>query len=246
MRIIRDFMKKRKLEMKKFTPKWFYQKRSFSQCGEDIILSNIFHHICKNRPVKYIDIGANQPFSLSNTAYFYFKNRPKGGGVLVEPNHELASILRMRRRRDTVLNVGISDNGKSQKKDFYVMDAHVLSTFSKNEAEEYKKIGYKIEKVIKVKTVGINSIFKQYFPQGNIDLMNLDTEGFDLQILKQIDYKKYKPKVICVETVDYRALEKQKKDNDIVKFLLSKDYLVYADTYINTILVDKRYYNSDK
>lgn len=48
-------------------------KKSYAQCGEDIILDIIL-----NKPkVFYIDIGANNPIKQSNTMYFY--NRGGGG-----------------------------------------------------------------------------------------------------------------------------------------------------------------------
>lgn len=240
-------MKKLKELIKKntgyFVPSLIYKKKSFSQCGEDLITANLVNHICNKYAVKYIDIGANHPFSLSNTALFYFRNKPRGGGVLVEPNPELARILKVRRNKDIVLNLGISATGKKETIPFYVIDTHVLSTFSKKEAEECEKMGHKVTKVIRVKTVDINSIFKKYFPDGDIDLMNLDTEGFDLKILKTIDYKLYKPKIICVETVNYRPKREQRKQEDILKYLLTKGYKVYGETGINTIFLRKEFEN---
>jgi hypothetical protein len=60
-----------------------------------------------------------------------------------------------------------------------------------------------------------------------------------LDILKTIDFKIYKPKVICAETVDYRPSNKQKKRSSILTFLESKGYFVYGETGLNTIFVRK-------
>ena len=46
-----------------------YFQKSYSQCGEDLIIYNAFSYMnIKN--IYYIDIGAHHPFYLSNTAFF--------------------------------------------------------------------------------------------------------------------------------------------------------------------------------
>lgn len=229
--------------IKYLVPKSFYSKRIFSQCGEDLIIKELCKHICKEKNIKYLDIGANHPFSLSNTALLYFNNKPNGGGVLVEPNPEMAMLLKARRSSDHVLNAGVSSTGCEEELPFYVMDLHVLSTFSKVEADQYVKMGHEIIEVLIIKTVNINDIFKEYFSDGEIDFLNIDTEGLDFDILKTIDFKSYIPKVVCVETVDYRPTGKQKKQNDILKFLQSKGYVVYGETGLNTIFVKQNVLN---
>jgi len=51
-----------------FIPK--FAKISYSQCGEDLIISHIIKSLSIQTPT-YIDVGAHHPFYLSNTAYFY-------------------------------------------------------------------------------------------------------------------------------------------------------------------------------
>ena len=62
--------------------------------------------------------------------------------------------------------------------------------------------------------------------------MSLDAEGLDYEILQMIEYDKNYPKVICVETVSYTS---GRKETEIINFLQSKGYNIYADTHINTI-----------
>ena len=47
-----------------------YAKKSFSQCGEDLIVDYVFKARGVGRP-SYLDIGAHHPYWLSNTALFY-------------------------------------------------------------------------------------------------------------------------------------------------------------------------------
>ncbi len=63
------------------------------------------------------------------------------------------------------------------------------------------------------------------------------TEGMDEIILESINYEASSPTVICVETITFSKTGTGVKNTSIVKFLESKGYMVFADTYINTIFV---------
>lgn len=69
--------------------------------------------------------------------------------------------------------------------------------------------------------------------------MSLDTEGYVFKILKSLDFKNFRPEVFCVETLTYTENKTEKKETEIIDFMIEKGYFVYADTYINTIFVDK-------
>ena len=60
-------------------------KISFSQNGEDLLIQAALAMLGIKNPksMSYLDIGANHPFSLSNTYKFY---REGGSGILVEPD----------------------------------------------------------------------------------------------------------------------------------------------------------------
>ena len=216
---------------------------SYSQFGEDLIFSLFFSHNEISNPT-YLDIGANEPKYISNTYYFYEKGSM---GVLIEPNPFLYKKLKMKRPNDIVLNIGIGFTD-IQEADFYMFPdyANGLSTFSKKEAKHWEEIGMKgmgkipIEKVIQMPLVPINKILEQYFANKAPDVISLDVEGLDLEILKAMDFVKYRPSLICVETLMYDENQKTFKTTEVTDFMVSKNYLVYADTRVNTI-----YYKND-
>lgn len=45
----------------------------------------------------------------------------------------------------------------------------------------------------------------------------------------------------CIETMEFNNMKLGKKSTEIISFLESKGYVVYADTYINSILSKKSY-----
>ncbi len=211
-----------------------YQKKSYAQSGEDLIIDFIFHEL-KNPLPTYIDIGAHHPFYLNNTAIFYERG---GQGINIEPDPTLFMEFTWERKRDTNLNIGIS--GKEDILDFYQISTPTLNTFSYEEAVAYNKQGdFKIEKVHKIPVDTVNNILKKYNNNIFPDFLSLDAEGIDEIVLQSINYQENFPKVICVETISFSTTGRCRKNNDIISFLIEKGYLLYADTYINSIFVKK-------
>ena len=104
-----------------------FEKSSWAQQGEDLIVDFLFSCYVKKQKVKYLDIGANAPKWLSNTYFFYLKNE-FGGGVLVEPNPQLCEQLMQERPQDIILNCGVGI--EESVLPFYFMDADSLNSFS--------------------------------------------------------------------------------------------------------------------
>lgn len=71
-------------------------------------------------------------------------------------------------------------------------------------------------------------------------MVNIDVEGIDLDILKSFNFEKCRPVFFVVETAELtQGSFLGRKNNECRKFLEKKNYIVYADTYINTILIDQ-------
>src|ERR1035437_2058923 len=80
-------------------------RKSYSQCGDDLNIDYVFRWRGIAHP-SYIDIGANHPYSISNTAIFY-ENGCRG--INVEANPQLIFVFQAARPDDINLNVGIGD-----------------------------------------------------------------------------------------------------------------------------------------
>lgn len=191
--------------------------KSYSQKYEDIIIDKLLKH--KKRGF-YVDIGANDPDSLSNTKRFYNRG---WHGINIEPNPILFKKLQKKRKKDINLNIGIS-NQQSQL-NFYIFDPHSLSTFSKKQANIYKMNGNKIIKKTNIKTVQLKEVFKKYVKNNKIDFISIDTEGYDMLVLKSNDWNKYQPTIICVEVTEV-TIDKNinKEHSEIDSFLRSHGY----------------------
>jgi FkbM family methyltransferase len=227
---------------------WLYphSRISYSQNGEDLILKDLFSRIGVKNP-SYLDVGANEPFFISNTYLLYSKG---SRGVCIEPNPWLYKKFKRKRKGDICINAGIAFDEKREA-DFYLFskDASGLGTFSKEDAEFWEHTGnaivgkHKPEAIIKMPLADINEVMGKYFsPHPN--LISLDVEGLDLAIIKTIDFQKFRPEVFCVETLGYAPDNKENKNNELISYLLSQGYFIYADTYINSIFCRKEVYKA--
>lgn len=208
-------------------------KVSYAQCGEDLIVNKILNDLSISKP-SYLDIGTHHPTWLNNT-YFFYKKGCKG--VCVEPNPVLYKAIKKKRGRDVCLNIGIGPNEGITP--FYVLSADTLSTFSQDEAERLQSFGKQfIEKVINIPMVTVNQIIEKYY-QKSPNFISIDAEGMDLVILKTFDFSKYAPEVFCVETLTYTENKTEMKRTEIIDFMAAFDYFVFADTFINSIFVNR-------
>lgn len=207
-------------------------KLSYAQCGEDLIIEFVFNQLGIFKPT-YLDIGAHHPFYLSNTALFYKKGCR---GINIEPDFNLFKEFLVERKEDINLNVGIGE--KAATSDFFVMNATTLNTFSLEQIELYKKEGnYFVTAIKKVKIETLQSVLKNsngQFP----DLLSIDAEGMEELITESIDFT-VKPKVICIETLSFSNFGKGIKNTKLINFILGNGYILYADTYINSIFVEE-------
>ncbi|OOQ58081.1 FkbM family methyltransferase [Mucilaginibacter pedocola] len=208
-------------------------KPSFSQCGEDCIMMFLIHSL-KLKDVQYFDIGTNHPCNMNNTYLLYMNNFR---GVCLEPDPALHAEIKKRRPGDILIPRGVAVESQTAA-DFFIMDDSVLNTFSETEANrmvvEHKRI---ILKKVRVPLISVNELFAQYFDHNKPVIVSLDVEGLDHSILQSIDFEKYKPGIICVETVSYSSNLSGAKDTGISNLLSQNGYTLYADTHINSIFV---------
>lgn len=215
---------------------------SYSQSGEDMIINFLFECRGIEKPT-YLDVGANDPYLFSNTAFFYEKG---SRGINIDANPVCIEKFKRIRKGDVNLNVGIVVDGNKEL-EFYVMNPPTMSTFSKEAAYELVERGnMSIDKTIIVPTVTVKDVIQKYNDNVFPDIFTIDAEGLDVDILKTINFNESAPKVICVETKDYWASLGANTDNkggEIKEYLDNFGFIPYADTGINTIFINSQYFN---
>jgi hypothetical protein len=93
------------------------------------------------------------------------------------------------------------------------------------------------KKYIKVKKLA--DILNKYIKKGKIDFMTIDTEGYDKEVLLSNNWSKFRPKIICIESVEH-SVKGLGKDTGIEDILSKRGYKKYLDNGLNCFYVDKR------
>lgn len=218
----------------KFYPKLLYKKTTYSQTGEDLLIKNCLAFLKITAP-GYIDIGAHHPYYLNNTALLYEDGCK---GINIEPNPVLFNYFSKFRTRDINLNIGAGV--QKGEETFYMISTSTLSTFSKSEAEEYAKMGYKITGTPTLKIDTIPNIIRERTNGKFPEILSIDVEGLDHVILESLDLSANYPKIICAETTRFEPeFDMKNKDHELIELLTAKGYAVFADTFINTIFYKK-------
>jgi FkbM family methyltransferase len=207
-----------------------YLKKSFSQEGEDLLLSEYFNSKIKGY---YIDIGAHHPFRFSNTYIFY---RRGWRGINIDATPGSMDLFKKYRSRDINIEVPVSNNNKLI--NYYIFNETALNSFS-DKLSRYRdtKTKYKIKKVIKLKPQKLSEILDKYInPNKKIDFMSIDVEGYEYNVLLSNNWKKYIPTYLLIEILTKN--DEQIVKNKIYKYLKNKGYAVIARTG-RTILFKK-------
>jgi FkbM family methyltransferase len=211
----------------------FRRPKTFSQTGEDRIVE---FYLGKQPKGFYVDIGANDPVYLNNTYLFYKKG---WRGICLEPNASKCRLIRLMRPRDTVLNMGVGE--KAGQMEFYIFDPDTVSTFSASETKKFQALGYRLKAQVAVPVKPLSEIFTQYTGGQSIDLLSVDTEGFDFQVLKSNDWNKFRPKMVIVEVVEHHGTSGTRINSQFDDFMDTVQYIKLADTNINAIYVEKSF-----
>jgi FkbM family methyltransferase len=121
-------------------------------------------------------------------------------GVCVEPQPDIFRKLKHFRKCDCY-NTALSAVSGESLEFLKVKNLNALSGFSKGITDEHKKIiteSDDFERII-VTTKTFGDIMKNYPDIKTIDFMSIDVEGYELNILKSIDFSEYGFRFITVE-----------------------------------------------
>lgn len=204
-----------------------YQRKSWAQEGEDLILERYFS---AQRDGFYVDVGAHHPLRFSNT-YKFYKRGWQGVNIDAMPN----SMSEFNKRRSRDINIEVPVSSDSKVLAYYIFNEPALNGFDaelskgRNQAQN----NYYIERTEYLETRRLSEILDDHLREGQkIDFLSIDVEGFDLEVLKSNDWQKYRPEMVLVEVFggSFSAVA----DSDINQFMIHRDYELYAKT-VNTV-----------
>jgi len=229
--IITKILKRSILEFEKlFFNNFFYLSKSYSQEGEDIVLSRYLDGIEKGF---YVDIGAHHPKRLSNTYSFYKRG---WSGINIDAMPGSMRAFKRHRKRDINLEIGISTT--SNELSYYIFNEKALNTFSEENAIIWNaKPPYKIKKIIKIRTMKLNEVLSKYKPTGQpIHFMSIDVEGYEEVVIDSNDWEKFRPLYLILE--DHLAIVDNFNTISITQKMNFLGYKLVSKLYYSLIFKD--------
>ncbi len=197
-------------------------------CGQDKFIAGLLDY---KRNGVFVDVGANDGVTISNS--YYFEKELGWTGVAIEPMPTIFEKLKANRSCDVVQGCITLKAGKAKFVEL-VGGPNMLSTLAEHDqgltARRLVKNSkrHNIErKEIEVDCFTFASVTEKYNIK-NIDFLSVDTEGGELNILKSINFDKTPVKVISVENNYY--------DNEIKNYLEGQGFIA-----IGTFKVDEIY-----
>lgn len=177
-------------------------RQSYSQYGQDLFLSKLLSFLPDKHQYLYIDIGAHDGITFSNS--FFLDELDRWNGICVEANSSVFAQL-IENRKSECLNLAISDNNGVTlflKNDGYSeMLSGIASEISRKHLkrtrrEQSENNGRTTEVFVKTLTLNELCRAREIF---EIDLLLIDVEGAEKSIISSIDFEILRINIICVE-----------------------------------------------
>lgn len=179
--------------------------KDYSQHGEQLVIENYFGEFVGN----FCDLGANDGITLSNVYALILKD---WSGTLVEASPKAFSRLfsiHGKNPKLTLLNYAVGSENKDSVP-FYESgdllntgDVGLVSSLKKEELKRWQTINSPDQKIIEFNEITVPMIdFKTMLHRSALktfDLITIDVEGFELEILPQMDFNALKTKMLIVE-----------------------------------------------
>ncbi len=142
----------------------------------------------------YIDVGANDPNHDSVTKAFYDHG---WHGINVEPMQDYYDALCQQRPRDTTVQCIASDQPGAVT--FYGIPDTGLSTADPVVAQQRKDLGMTVQSFT-VEARTLTSLCEQHAPDRPIHFLKIDVEGHEETVLRGMDFNRFRPWIILIET----------------------------------------------
>ena len=174
----------------------FFPKETYAALAEDLVVETLIGKV-----TKFIDIGANNGMSGSNTFLFALKGAK---GLCFEPVPAIFFDLKYLywiNKKVKCINEGISDEEQILEMRSQGVLSSIIETEDPNHKEHLKQGGFFDENapIINISCRPLNywvSIYQEFL---STDLISIDVEGHELKVLQGIDFSQVTAKCLAIE-----------------------------------------------
>lgn len=200
----------------------------YSQFAEDVSIKRLFG---KGYKGFFVDVGCFHPKKYSNTWQLYKKG---WRGINIDIDPIKIDGFNIVRRHDT--NVACAVSNLEGEVTYYSNGFYSL-TITLDEKFAKRRHGY-VKKTTPCKKLS-SIIDETKYKNREIDLLSVDTEAHDLEVLTSLDFDRYNPKLIAVET--HYALFSKIGESPLYQFLASKGYVLVGWCGLTLLMANKSF-----
>jgi len=163
---------------------------SYSQNAEDVLLWRALGHVADGF---YIDVGASDPVEHSVTKAFYERG---WRGISIEPLPSFHEQFQQQRPRDVNLAIA-AGAGDGELTLYDVPEVRGWASPDQAVAEMHRAEGHAIAE-LKVPVRTLASVCEEHV-RGEIHFLKIDVEGFEADVLRGMDFTRWRPWVLVIE-----------------------------------------------
>lgn len=194
-----------------------FRRGAYGQWAEDLLIGGLV----PERHGFYVDVGAFHPMHYSNTYLLYKRG---WHGVAVDPNASAGTLFRLHRPRDTFVHAGVGATRES--KSYYVFNHQSCNTFAPEHRD--RMLARPFMHLIRTDEVALeplSDIMTRVAPNTQVDVLNIDVEGMNLEVLKTLGT--HMPRLVCIEDDDL-VLGADTIESSIHAYLSERGYTLRA------------------
>lgn len=194
--------------------------------------------VAQKGQINFIQIGGNDGVNDDPLYHFATWNRNKVSGIILEPVLDYFKDLQLNYKNyPSIKTLNLAIHNSEKEMIIHRVNpesASILPRYSKGIASFKKEhhvnckipSQYIIEE--KVKCISLDDLIQIHQIQ-HLDLLQIDTEGYDSEIILNIDFNKMKPSIINFEYYIPQTMTKE-TFNQVLKVLKENGYEIWQET----------------